>query len=334
MADVLSQSQIDDLLNSFSTVGSKAFEEIEAEDSSKKAKNYDFKTPKKFTKEKLKVIDGIFDNYSRLLSSYLTGLMRLYCKVNLLSIEEQKYYEFGNALPEYVFMGVVDMGVDDEDVSETSILYQLSNPIVYSMMDRLMGGNGSTENTNRDFTEIEISLMSGIIKKMINLLKEPWSTYIEINPELKTLETNARVMQSIAPEDVVIIVVLEIELKNVKNTITICIPALNLEEMMGKFNDRYGSKNSKRFDANKEAERRQEIMTGIKNTYLDIHAILSETQIDLYEILNLQVNDVIPLNMSIDKNINVKIGNNLWFDGKLGIKNNCKAIKIDNIYKN
>lgn len=59
MADILSQSQIDELLNSFSEVGTKAFEEIEADEKGKKAKSYDFKTPKKFTKEKLKVIDGI-----------------------------------------------------------------------------------------------------------------------------------------------------------------------------------------------------------------------------------------------------------------------------------
>lgn len=334
MADVLSQSQIDDLLNSFSEVGSKAFDEIETEDATKKAKSYDFKTPKKFTKEKLKVIDGIFDNYSRVLSSYLTGLMRLYCKVNLLSIEEQRYYEFSNALSEYVLMGMVDMGVNDEDITDTTLMYQLSNPIAFSMMDRLMGGNGMTENISRDFTEIEIDLMRGILGKMVSLLKDSWSNYIEINPKLSSLETNARVMQTIGPDDVVIIVVLEVEIKEVKNTITICIPALNLEEIMSKFTDRYTSRASKRYDANKEAERREEIMNGIKNTRLKIDAVLAETQIDLYDILNLQVNDVIPLNIGIDKNVTIKIGNNVWFDGKLGIKNNRKAVRIDNIYKN
>ena len=92
MADVLSQQQIDELLNSFSTQGAKAFDEIEEENNDKKIKNYDFKMPKKFTKEKLKVIDSIFENYSRVLSSYLTGLMRIYCKVEVLQIEEQRYY--------------------------------------------------------------------------------------------------------------------------------------------------------------------------------------------------------------------------------------------------
>ena len=41
----------------------------------------------------------------------------------------------------------------------------------------------------------------------------------------------------------------------------------------------------------------------------------------------------IPLNMPIDSNVTVKIGDNVWFDGKLGIKNKKKAVKIDNIYK-
>ena len=334
MADILSQSQIDELLNSFSEVGTKAFEEIEADEKGKKAKSYDFKTPKKFTKEKLKVIDGIFDNYSRLLSSYLTGLMRLYCKVNLLSIEEQKYYEFNNALPDYVLISLVDMGVNDEEITDTSILYQLSNPIAYSMMDRLMGGNGIFSETKRDFTEIEIDLMRGIMSKMISLLRDSWANYIDINPIMSELETNSRIMQSISPDDVIILVLLEVEIKDVKNTISICIPALNLEEIMSKFSDRYSARSNKRYDANKEAERRDEIMNGIRNTALKIDAVLAETQVDLYDILTLQVNDVIPLNTPIDSNVTVKIGNNVWFDGKLGIKNNKKAVRIDNIYKN
>lgn len=334
MADVLSQSQIDELLNSFSEVGTKAFEEIETDDKTKKAKSYDFKTPKKFTKEKLKVLDGIYDSYARLLSSYLTGLMRLYCKVNVLSIEEQRYYEFNNALPDYVLMSIVNMGINDEDIMDTSILFQLSNPIAYSMMDRLMGGNGIIFDANRDFTEIEIDLMRGIMSKMISMLREAWANYIDINPVMTDLETNSRVMQSIGPDDVIILIVLEVEIKDVKNTISICIPALNLEEIMAKFTDRYATRTNKKYDAIKEAERREEIIQGLRNTTLKVDAILAETQVDLYDILNLQVNDVIPLNVSIDKNVVVKIGDNVWFDGKLGIKNNKKAVRIDNIYKN
>lgn len=332
MADVLSQSQIDALLNSFSSEGTKALDEIEEQASEKKIKTYDFKMPKKFTKEQLKVIDGIFENYSRVLSSYLTGLLRVYCKVEVLQIEEQLYYEFNNALPDYVMMAMVNMGITDDDVLETNCILQLSNPIAYTMMDRLMGGAGSYTEQNRDFTEIEVGLMSNVLKKMANLLKEPWGNYIDVNPVLTTIETNSRVVQTISPDEVVIIVMLEMEIKDVKNTVSICIPALGLESIMSKFGDKW-ARTTKKLDPKRENERRVSLMDAIKDSELQIDAVLCDTTLDLYDVLTLQPGDVIPLNVPIDSNITVKIGNNIWFDGKLGIKSNKKAVKIDNIYK-
>ncbi|MDE5993794.1 MAG: flagellar motor switch protein FliM [Oscillospiraceae bacterium] len=332
MADVLSQSQIDALLNSFSSEGTKAFDEIEEQSKEQKIKNYDFKMPKKFTKEQLKVIDGIFENYSRVLSSYLTGLMRIYCKVEVLSIEEQVYYEFNNALPDYVMMSMINMGITDDDVMETNCIMEISNPIAFSMMDRLMGGSGAYVEQNRDFTEIEVGLFASVMGKMAGLLKEPWGTYIDINPTITTIETNARVMQSISPDEVVILVVLEMEIKDVKNTMTFCVPALNLESIMAKFGDRW-SRSTKKLDPKKEKERRVSLLEAIKDSELKIDTVLCETKLDLFDVLTMQAGDVIPLNMPIDSNVTVKIGSNIWFDGKLGIKNKKKAVKIDNIYK-
>ena len=221
MADILSQSQIDALLNSFSEEGAKALDEIEEQSNEKKVKTYDFKMPKKFTKEQLKTIDGIFENYSRVLSSYLTGLLRVYCKVEVIQTEEQLYYEFNNALPDYVIMSMVNMGIVDDDVLETSCIIQLSNPISYTMMDRLMGGAGTYTDQSRDFTEIEVELMTTVLKRMAALLKEPWGSYIDVNPSLTSVETNSRVVQPFSPDEVVIIVMLEVEIKDVKNTISI-----------------------------------------------------------------------------------------------------------------
>ncbi len=333
MADVLSQNQIDDLLRSINTGGDKVIKEIEVQKGEKKSKVYDFRMPKKFTKERLRILDRIFENYARLLSSYFTGLLRLYCKVNVLEIEEQRYYEFSNALPEFILVGTLDLGIVDEDIPDTIILMQMSNPISFTMIDRLLGGNGNYVDILRDFTEIEIGLMSKIFAKMCSMQKESWSTFIDINPSILSVETNSRVIQSIAPEDVIILVTFEVEIRNIKNAITLCIPAMNLEQIMTKFNERQ-SKSAKRPDAVKESERKTEILSGIKDTPLELTAVLCETQIDLQDILHLQVDDIIPLNKNIDENITVRVGQTTWFDGKLGAKNNKKAVKLDNILKN
>ena len=175
MADVLTQAQIDEMLKSVAMGNDPVVTTTEEE----KIKEYDFRAPKKFTKEQIKVLESIFENYARLLSSYLTGMLRLYSRVTLVNIEEQRYSEFNNALPDYVVMGMVDLGIKDDEVSETDVIIQLSNAVTFTMIDRLLGGKGSYTDVNRDFTEIEITIMTDIMKSFAGLLKEPWLSHID-----------------------------------------------------------------------------------------------------------------------------------------------------------
>ena len=329
MADVLTQAQIDEMLRSVA----EGSEPIVTKQEEAKVKEYDFRAPKKFTKEQIKVLESIFENYARLLSSYLTGMLRLYCRVSLVNIEEQRYNEFNNALPDYVMMGMVDLGIKNDEIGETDVIIQVSNAVTYTMIDRLLGGKGEYSDRSRDFAEIEITIMTDIMKSFASLLKEPWLTHIDLEPRLMGIETNSRVVQTIGHEDTVIIVALEVEINNTKSIVSVCIPAINLDEIMSKFISRYtGSK--RKTDERRENERRDSIMFGISTTDLEIKAVLGSINLDLYEVLTLQVNDVIPLNKKISENILVRVGNRDWCDGKLGTYNNKKAIMIENFTGN
>ena len=66
---------------------------------------------------------------------------------------------------------------------------------------------------------------------------------------------------------------------------------------------------------------------------LTIKAVLGEVSLDVADILNLQVDDIIPLDKSINSNVVLKIEGRPWFDGKLGIFNQNKAVKIENVYR-
>ena len=329
MADVLTQAQIDEMLKNVAM----GAEPVVTKNEETQVKEYDFRAPKKFTKEQIKILESIFENYARLLSSYLTGKLRLYCRVSLLNIEEQRYNEFNNALPDYVIMGMVDLGIKNDEISETDVIVQVSNPVTYTMIDRLLGGKGEYSDTSRDFTEIEITIMTDVMRSFADLLKEPWLTHIDLEPRLIGIETNSSVVQTIGHEDTVIIVALEVEINNQKSIVSVCIPAINLDEIMSKFIPRY-SGTRRKTDATREQERRDSIMTGISTTDLVVKAILGEINLDMYEVLTLQVNDVIPLDKKISENILVRVGERDWCDGKLGTYNNKKAIMVENFIEN
>ena len=326
MAETLTQEQIDALLSSAMSGG--------VVESSKEpdVKEYDFRAPKKFTKERIKILDSIFDNYARLLSSYLTGLLRLYCKVTLASIEEQRYFEFNNALPDYVMMGTLDLGIHDDDIGTVTSIVQLSNSLTYTLIDRLLGGRGEYKDADRDFTEIEVSIIDKIINNMAALLREPWEPYLEVNPTVVNIETNSRVYSAVDYDDTMILVALEATVNDTKTIITICMPVLSLDEVMQKYMTR-SVRTTRKFDAAREQERRDNIMKALNETSLDITAVLGHTSLDVYDVLNLQVDDIIPLDMSIESNVTLRIGSKVWFDGKLGSFNQNKAVKIENVYR-
>ncbi|MDR0984325.1 MAG: FliM/FliN family flagellar motor switch protein [Ruminococcus sp.] len=330
MGDVLSQDQIDKLLGAM-----KKGEKKPEEEKKEKYKLYDFKSPKKFTKEDLKIIHDIFDVYSRLSSSYLTGETRKYCQVKVVDIQEQRYYEFSNALQDYVIMGMVNMGIQEDDISESSCLIQLTNELTFSIYDLLLGGTGKQTyeiNGDSDFTEMELAVMKRIMTKMTSNLKEAWADYLDIKPYLMGIETNSRINKLISGDETVVLVTIEIEIEEVKSYVNVTIPAINMEEMMTKFSDK-NKRSGKRIDHEREMELRKSLLGKISDSKLEINAILTDTKLDLGELLALQIGDIVQLDMPITKNVSVLVNNNPWYEAKLGNLSDKKALKIVGITK-
>lgn len=336
MSDVLSQNQIDELLKNLNSGSSETLKDIDKRISEEKVKIYDFKVPKKFTKEQINQIHTIYESFSRLFSSYLTSITRFYCKVKVLQIEEQRYYEFNNALPDYTMMGNISISFDTkDDFIDSKSVVQFSNFVTFSLIDRLLGGYGKNMDIVRDFTDIEVKIMRGVFEKITQFLAEIYSPYADIKAELAGIETNARINQLISGDEVIVLTTLEVEYNDVKNIVTITTPAMTMEALLANSQKKNTSalNNSKR-DENRDKERRSGIIKKITQSTFQMDAVLAETKVNLDEILSLQPDDVLLLNVPITQNISLQINNKKLFDGKLGTLNHKKAIKISNVYNN
>ena len=106
MGDVLSQSEIDNLLQALSS-GELDVEEIKESDE-KQVKDYDFARPSKFSKEHLRTLEIIFEHYGRLLSTNLPLYLRKNVQVEVMNSEAVTFSEFSNALSNPVLLGIVN----------------------------------------------------------------------------------------------------------------------------------------------------------------------------------------------------------------------------------
>jgi flagellar motor switch protein FliM len=130
-----------------------------------------------------------------------------------------------------------------------------------------------------------------------------------------------------------IIAVLEVFINEVKSIISVCIPALELDGVMQKYAT-FNVRNTRKSDAVREYERKETIMSTLSQSLLNVTAVLGETNLDMFDVANLHTGDIIPLDKGIDSNIELNIGGQTWFDGKLGVFNSKKAIKIETVLKN
>jgi len=325
MSEILSQSQIDSLLSSL-TSGAKEIEQPE-QGVGKKIKEYDFRSPKLFTREQLKLLYSIYENYARILSSHITGILQTYTLVEIIEVEEQQYYEFNNALPDSVLMGVLDFALKEDHNEEDLVLLDFSKDIGFCGIDRLLGGTGKPLEADREYTEIEIGILEHFIKGMVNLMKNVWNDYLEITPRLLKLETNARILQGIGADENVVIVVMNVMVNETQGKMNICIPAVTLDTMF-KMRNAQSKKNMRRGDLLTDAQRRADIMREISQSDLEITGILGTIDVLTRDLIDLEVGDIIKLNKPENALVELAVGETVWFRGEMGSFNKKKAIAI------
>jgi flagellar motor switch protein FliM len=269
---------------------------------------------------------SIYENYARILSSHITGILQTYTLVEIIEVEEQQYYEFNNALPDSVLIGTIDFSLKEDHNEEDLVLMDISKDIGFCCIDRLLGGAGKPLEADREYTEIEIGILEHLMRGMVNLMKNVWVDYLEVAPRMIKVETNARILQGISADENVVIVVMNFMLNETQGKMNICIPATTLETMF-RMKNALGKRKERR-DQLLEAQRKKDILSEISQSELEITAILGSIEVMSRDLIDLEVGDIIKLNKPESSMVDLAVGETVWFRGEMGSYNKKRAIAI------
>ena len=323
MGEVLSQSEIDNLLASLAS-GELDVEQMQGEEE-KKVKDYDFSRPTKFSKEHLRTLEIIFEHYGRLLSTNLPLYLRKNVQVAVASSETVTYSEFTNALSNPVILGIVNFAP-----LNGSIIIDLATNLGYAMLDRMLGGNGVPLDKTREFSEIELIILQKVLVMMTQLLREPWKNVVDISPVLNRVETNPQFAQVIAPNDMIAIVTLNVKIGDVEGFVNICLPFFTLEEVMDKLNTKYWFST---MQENRDENYENYIESLIRKVDIPVKAILGRSTISVSDFMNLQVGDCIRLDTKVDNDMDIYVGNIRKFTALPGANQDTYAVRITSVIR-
>lgn len=319
MAEVLSQSEIDALLSALSS-GELEPEQLEGDEEKQKVKVYDFRSPQKFSKEHLRTLELIHDNYGRIISTYLTGQVRNNVKVKIETIQQITYEEFIHSIPNPTMLTIFKM-----PPLNGTLLFETNPDFVYQITDVLLGGGGYRKNKTREFTDIDKNIMRRINEGLIYNLKLAWEDVLEVEPEIEGLETNPALNQTLAPSEPVALITFTIEMGKNSTFLNICIPYLSVEKVLDKLEVKYW------FRGNVE-EKENESNTKIRNRLnivgVDMVSILGKATISVEDFLRLSIGDVISLDNKVVNPVKVYIGDKPYYYAKPGIIGKNRGIQV------
>lgn len=322
MAEVLSQSEIDALLAALSS-GEMDANELKKEDSEKKVKVYDFKRALRFSKDQIRGLTRIHENYARLLTTYFSAQLRTFVQITVASVDQLPYEEFIRSIPKMTILNIFEA-----PPLEGRMVMEVNPNIAYAMLDRLLGGQGTIPEKMGALTEIENTVMERVFSKALDSFHEAWKQIIEIDPYLEVLEMNPQFMQIVSPNEIVAVISLSTKIGDTTGMINICLPHVVLEPIMPKLSGQYWFSNQRRTRDEREELILQE---NIKAAKLPVVAELGTATINIGEFLSLSKGDVIQLDQVIDSKLNIKVGERIKFRGQPGTAKGRVAVQIDEV---
>lgn len=323
MGDVLSQSEIDNLLSALSNGEFDVNDTVDATE--KSVKDYDFARPSKFSKDHLRTLVFIFEHYARLLSTNLPVYLRKNVQVEVLHSEATTYSEFSNALSNPVILGIISA-----EPLKGSFIIEIADSIGFAMLDRMLGGGGVPLDKSRDFTDIELSILEQIMCICTEHLVEPWQSVVDILPRLEQIETNSQFAQFISPNEMTSIITMNIKIGTVEGLMNVCIPFSCLEDVIDKLNTKYWYAT---LQSNDENVYKDAIESAISKASIPIRALLGHSMISVNDFINLTPGDIIKLDTKVDDELEVYVGNLKKFNALPGASSDSYAMRITSVIR-
>ena len=301
MADILSQEEIDALLSALSS-GEIHAEQIQAEaqDKAAKVKPYDFYRPSKFSKEQIRTIYMLHETFGRLWSSTLSGVLRNYVSLSVSSVDQVTYQEFIQSIPNPTITATFTISP-----LEGKGLIEFSPTIGFPIIDRLLGGQGQSNLQARELTEIEKRVLGNLIDEGMVILKEAWSSMIDLNPELHEIESNPLFVQIVPPSDMILLITMEARIGNFSGILNIVYPYVLLEPILSLLSAQTLYAVGQRGATDETRERTRRVLFKVE---LPVTVELGTAHCTMRELLGLEQNDIVVLNTKTTDDLQVKIG--------------------------
>ncbi|AEN74016.1 flagellar motor switch protein FliM [Rhodothermus marinus SG0.5JP17-172] len=326
MAKPLSQEEIDILLQVRSQIGEQGEYDLEALESmmtaeaEKKILPYNFKRPRLFSQDQMRVLHYVHEAFARDLSVYLSAQLRTLVDLSLSAIDQVLYSEFvmSSAPPSALYI------VEVQPLHQR-IVFELDPRLAIYTVEKLFGGPGIFLRKPRELSQIERRIMDKVMMRAFRELEKAWKQIHELHLEEVGFESNAEFVQILPGVEPALVATFEVSIYEQRSFINICYPYILLERILG-----HSAMKQWRSSSTTEVPPavRQRYEEQLEKIEVELRAVMGRTWIKLSELMTLEVGDVLVLERRVNQPVQVYIGEREKFRAIPGRSGKHRALRI------
>jgi flagellar motor switch protein FliM len=315
MSKILSQDEIDALLSSAptgETVGAAAAAGIGG------VISYNFRRPDRISKEQIRSLHFLHDRFARNVASSLAAYLRTMTELSIVSVEQFSYSEFLMSLADpTAYYAIALSPLDGIGALE------LNPTIAFTIVDRMLGGSGTGAPPNRALTEIEQNVIDAVVRLVLEHLTETWRAVFELQFRIQARETRPQMLQVAGPNEVIILLVFDLKVGDIRGMLNLCIPAAVIEATGSSFVQGW-----QRTHRDPTAVEQRWLHANLGRVPLDVTTTI-ETTLRARELVRLERGDVLSLGVPVQAPVAVRVGKSVKFSGRLTTINGHAALRVE-----
>jgi flagellar motor switch protein FliM len=292
----------------------------------KKIQPYNFWSPARFSKEQMRAVELVHEDLSERLTTSLPTFLRTNVRPHLVHIEHGRFHDFIKDFPQNTLFHLISLAP-----LPGHMVLTMSLNVSYLILEQRLGGKIEGRFTERALTEIDQSLLRGLVEHMLGDMKGAWSKVVSLEPSLEDSTVNQHWVQMMMGNERVLLLTIEINIQGVTGTMSIFIPFNTLKPITDVLNPHIWIAGRKEHQQDPVA--RQRAIQATMQAMVPLTVILGTADLPMRELVNLSIGDVIELDTHIDSPLIVQVANKKQFHGRVGKSRKRLGVQITNVYR-
>jgi len=292
----------------------------------KSVQTYNFWSPARFSKEQMRAVELVHEDLCERLLTSLPTFLRTNVRPHLVHMEQGRFHDFIKDFPANTLFHLISLAP-----LPGYMVVTMSLNVSYLILEQRLGGKIEGRTTERSLTEIDQSLLRGLVEHMLGDIKGAWSKVASLEPSLEDSTINQHWVQMMMGNERVVLLTIEINIQGVTGTMSFFIPFNTLKPITSVLNPHIWIAGRK--EQQQDPAARQVALQTMMKAVIPIKVILGNASLTLQDLMNLSVGDVIELDRNINNPMVVQVANKKQFYARVGKSHKNLGIQISGVYR-